>query len=85
MIDWKRIKKIDAHIHLLPQDVIDANKEYSDKFVDFGDLDSYLRLMDKYNIERAFIMPFNDPYMLSMDFKINTVNIINFCAVSRIF
>lgn len=85
MVDWKRIKKIDAHIHLLPQDVIDANKEYSDKFVDFGDLDSYLRLMDKYNIERAIIMPFNDPYMLSMDFKIDTVNnnLIDMCKKSR--
>lgn len=29
MADWKKIPKIDAHIHLLPQDVIDANKEYN--------------------------------------------------------
>lgn len=25
MVDWKKIPKIDAHVHLLPQDVIDAN------------------------------------------------------------
>ena len=60
MVDWKKIPKIDAHIHLLPQDVIDANKGYSDRFVDYGDYDSYLNLMEKYNIEIAFIMPFND-------------------------
>ena len=34
MVDWKAIPKIDAHIHLLPQDVIDANKGYSDRFDD---------------------------------------------------
>lgn len=28
MIDWTNIKKIDAHIHLMPSDVIEANKEY---------------------------------------------------------
>ena len=42
MVDWKKIPKIDAHIHLLPQDVIDANKGYSDRFVDYGVYDSYL-------------------------------------------
>ena len=85
MVDWKKIPKIDAHIHLLPQDVIDANKGYSDRFVDFGDYDSYLNLMEKYNIEIAFIMPFNDPYMLSMNFKVDTVNnnLIDICAKSK--
>ena len=34
MIDWKNIKKIDAHIHLMPPDVIEANKEYGDNFID---------------------------------------------------
>lgn len=26
MVDWKEIPKIDAHIHLLPQDVIEQIK-----------------------------------------------------------
>ena len=38
MIDWKNKKKIDAHIHLMPPDVIEANKEYGDNFIDFGDV-----------------------------------------------
>ena len=29
MIDWTNIKKIDAHIHLMPSDVIEANKEFA--------------------------------------------------------
>ena len=36
MIDWKRIKKIDVHIHLMPLDVIEANKEYGGRKSNFG-------------------------------------------------
>lgn len=89
MIDWKKIKKIDAHIHLMPPDVIEANKEYGGNFIDFGDVRDYLEIMDKYNIESAFIMPFNDPYMLSMDFNVCTVhnNLLDMCgkAKNRLF
>ena len=70
MIDWTNIKKIDAHIHLMPSDVIEANKEYGGNFIDFGDVEDYLKIMDKYNIESAFIMPFNDPYISSMINKV---------------
>ncbi len=89
MIDWRKIKKIDAHIHLMPPDVIGANKEYGGKFIDFGDVEDYLKIMDTYNIESAFIMPFNDPYMLSMDFDVCTVhnNLLAMCgkAKNRLF
>ena len=89
MIDWTNIKKIDAHIHLMPSDVIEANKEYGGNFIDFGDVEDYLKIMDKYNIESAFIMPFNDPYMLSMDFNVCTVhnNLLDMCgkAKNRLF
>lgn len=74
MVDWKEIPKIDAHIHLLPDDVIRANRGCGDVFVDYGDVRDYLELMDAYHIERAFIMPFNDPCMLSMDFTVETVH-----------
>ena len=36
MIDWKAIPKIDAHIHLMPEDVINANSGWDDPFVDYG-------------------------------------------------
>lgn len=74
MFDWKEIPKIDAHIHLLPDDVIAANSGYGDPFVDYGSVEDYLQLMKTYNIEGAFIMPFNDPYMLSMDFAVESVH-----------
>ena len=89
MVDWRSIAKIDAHIHLLPPDVIEKNKGYGDRFVDFGSADDYLKIMDKYNIEAAYIMPFNDPYMLSMDFQIDSVhrNLSGICkkAKNRLF
>ena len=89
MIDWKKIKKIDAHIHLMPPDVIAANKEYGGNFIDFGDVRDYLEIMDKYNIESAFIMPFNDSCMLSMDSNVCTVhnNLFDMCgkAKNRLF
>ena len=74
MVDWKQIPKIDAHIHLLPNDVISANSGYDDPFVDNGSVNDYLTIMEAYNIECAFIMPFNDPCMLSMDFTLETVH-----------
>ena len=74
MVNWIDIPKIDAHIHLLPDDVIRANAGCCDPFVDYGCVHDYLSLMDAYNIECAFIMPFNDPCMLSMDYQIETVH-----------
>lgn len=74
MIDWKNIPKIDAHIHLTPNDVIEANKEYDDPFIQNGNVSDYFKIMDEYKIEQAFIMPFNDTYMLSMDFTIESVH-----------
>lgn len=75
MFYWENLPKIDAHIHLTPIDVILANSNcIDDPFVTHGKLDDYLVLMDKYNIEQSFIMPFNDPYMLSMDFTVESVN-----------
>lgn len=74
MFSWKELPKIDAHIHLLPDDVICANRGCGDPFVDYGGVSDYLRLMKEYNIEKAIVMPFNDPCMLSMDFNIETVH-----------
>jgi len=80
MIDWKAIPKIDAHIHLMPEDVINANSGWDDPCVDYGSVNDYRNIMEQYNIEMAFIMPFNDPYMLSMDFTVQTVH-TNLCDI----
>ena len=37
-------------------------------------IDDYEKIMKTYNIECAFIMPFNDPYMLSMEPAVEAVN-----------
>lgn len=74
MVNWKDIPKIDAHIHLMPEDVIQANSGLGYVFIDYGSVDDYKKIMEQYNIEMAFVMPFNDPYMLSMDFKVETVH-----------
>ena len=74
MLDWKQIPKIDAHIHLLPNDVIAANQDSDDPFIQYGSVDSYLDVMKEYNIQKAVIMPFNDPYLMSMDFTIEAVH-----------
>lgn len=74
MVDWRKIPKIDAHIHLTPKDVIAANIDYDGRFIVNGSIDDYESMMKKYNIECAVIMPFNDPYMLSMEFTAEAVN-----------
>lgn len=72
-MDWKTIKKIDAHIHLLPQEVLDANPNSTDEF-SYACLDDHLRIMNQYNIEQSVIMTFNDPYLMSMGFTVSDVH-----------
>ena len=38
MVDWRTIKKIDAHIHILPDDVHEANPDSEDAWVRAADL-----------------------------------------------
>jgi len=80
-MDWRKIPKTDAHIHLLPQEVHDANPEAEGELAAAREAE-HIRLMDRYNIERAVIMPFNDPYLMSMDFTVQAVhkNLRDMCA-----
>lgn len=73
MADWRKIKKIDAHIHIIPDVVHKANPDSEDEWV-YADQTKYLKLMEKYNIEQAVIMPLNDPYLMSMEFTVDAVN-----------
>lgn len=52
MVDWKALKKIDAHIHILPDAVHEANPDSDDVWV-YADLHKYRQMMDALNIERA--------------------------------
>ena len=73
MVDWRTIKKIDAHIHILPDDVHEANPDSEDVWV-YADLHKYREMMDTLGIEKAVIMPFNDPWLMSMEFTIDAVH-----------
>lgn len=70
------IPKIDAHIHLTPDDVIrNGNRGYDGKFIVNGAAIDYIEVMRKIQYrKKAFIMPFNDPYMLSMEFTVEAVH-----------
>ena len=74
MVDWRTIKKNDAHIHILPDDVHEANPDSEDAWVHAADLHKYRRMMDELGIEKAVIMPFNDPWLMSMEFTIDAVH-----------
>ena len=73
MFDWRTIKKIDAHIHILPDAVHEANPDSEDVWV-YADLHKYREMMDTLGIEKAVIMPFNDPWLMSMEFTIDAVH-----------
>ena len=73
MVDWRTIKKIDAHIHILPDDVHEANPDSEDVWI-YADLHKYREMMDTLGVEKAVIMPFNDPWLMSMEFTIDAVH-----------
>ena len=73
MVDWRTIKKIDAHIHILPDTVHEANPDSEDTWL-HTDLNKYRERMDALHIEKAVIMPFNDPWLMSMEFTIDAVH-----------
>ena len=73
MVDWRTIKKIDAHIHILPDAVHKANPDSEDVWLR-TDLNQYSEMMESLCIENAVIMPFNDPWLMSMEFTINAVH-----------
>ena len=74
MVDWRTIKKIDAHIHILPDDVHEANPDSEDAWVRAAVLHKYRKMMDELCIEKAVIMPFNDPWLMSMEFAVDAVH-----------
>lgn len=70
---WESLKKIDAHIHILPDAVHKANPDSDDTWL-CTDLHEYCAMMDALHIEKAVIMPLNDPWLMSMEFTIDAVH-----------
>lgn len=81
MVDWRTIKKIDAHIHILPDSVHEANPDSEDVWV-YADLHKYYAMMDELGIDKAIIMPLNDPWLMSMEFAIDAVH-KNLCEMKQ--
>lgn len=73
MIDWRKLRKIDAHIHILPDAVHEANPDSDDVWV-YADIHKYRDMMDQMGVEKAVIMPLNDPWLMSMEFTIEAVH-----------
>lgn len=73
MIDWAEIRKIDGHIHMIPDAVHEANPDAEDVWV-YANIHQYRKLMDELNIEKAVIMPLNDPWLMSMEFTVSAVH-----------
>ena len=73
MINWKTLKKIDAHIHILPDEVHKANPSSEDVWL-LTDLHQYTAMMCSLGIEKAVIMPLNDPWLMSMEFTVDAVH-----------
>lgn len=71
--DWRSLKKIDAHIHILPDEVHRANPDADNVWV-HANIHSYQEIMAANNIEKAVIMPFNDPWLMSMEFTVEAVH-----------
>lgn len=82
-MDWKELPKIDAHVHLLPREVHDANPDADDEF-SRARQEEHLRIMERCHIERSVIMTFNDPFLMSMEFTVDAVhrNLSQLCAES---
>ena len=81
MVDWNKINKIDAHIHILPDEVHEANPDSEDVWLCI-DLHRYLHMMEKLHIEKAIIMPLNDPWLMSMEFTVEAVH-KNLCEMKQ--
>lgn len=71
--NWRTLKKIDAHVHILPDAVHAANEGCEDAWLR-TDLHQYAGMMDALHIEKAVIMPLNDPWLMSMEFTVDAVH-----------
>lgn len=75
MLDWSKLKKIDAHIHILPDCVHEMNPDSDpEESWTYAKIDDYIKIMDLFHIEKAIIMPLNDPYLMSTNFTISAVH-----------
>lgn len=70
---WEDIKKIDSHIHIIPDDKAKEHLKYESEDWSKATLDNYLPYKEKYNIEKAVIVPINEggTYLIILEKLIN--------------
>lgn len=61
-MQWKDIKKIDAHVHVLPKEKLNMFKNYPEEPYSKASINNYVQLMQEYNIQKAILQPINDMY-----------------------
>ncbi len=59
-MNWEKIRKIDGHIHIIPDEKVAEHLKYDSKDWGQAGIDNYLPYMDKYNIEKAVVVPVNE-------------------------
>lgn len=67
-MDWKKIKKIDAHVHVLPPEILRMYREEDPGSPwAHADIEEYLSIMERFNVEKAVLVPNNDGRMYYPD------------------
>lgn len=68
-MSWLNHKKFDAHVHVLPDERAAQflTNEGPDAPWSRCGVEDYLRRMDRYHIEKALLLPVNDPYLYYQD------------------
>lgn len=59
---WEKVRKFNAHVHVIPEE---KRQELISNYRDFApwskaNIDILLKNMDKFNIEKALLLPIND-------------------------
>ncbi len=55
-MDWRKIEKIDAHVHLLPIERLSFREDVWRQ----ADITCYLSLMERYHVQKAVLVPINE-------------------------
>lgn len=59
-MDWKKIRKLDAHVHILPEETLVWKRQEDPGCWGMAEEARFLRLMEENNVEKAVLVPIND-------------------------
>lgn len=58
-MDWRTIRKIDAHVHVIPEKRLAEQRKKPGSAWAIASPDEYIRAMDRFNVAHAILMPIN--------------------------